>query len=149
MNAEHSATIREALSIGKTYAQVSLVFLNHCRDRGYSIEMLEDIEVVEQRVALFDAAFAVLDAQSASMPQPDWSKAPEWAEWWCVEPSGEYVWCEAEPTYCHHDHMGMWMVDMRKRFCNDLDAACLRIYVTIPIDIDWRTLKQRRPIIQG
>jgi transcription elongation factor Elf1 len=25
-------------------------------------------------------------------PQPDWSKAPEWAKWWAVDKSGEAYW---------------------------------------------------------
>ena len=30
--------------------------------------------------------------------QPDWSQAPEWANWWVKTMGGSYLWCIHDPT---------------------------------------------------
>ena len=81
----------------------------------------------------------------AVAPEPDWTQAPEWAMWWAVDPSGDYVWSESEPFLVEPERATFWMLDTRKRHEQDLDAACLNVRVRIPLGIDWRTLKRQRP----
>jgi hypothetical protein len=35
---------------------------------------------------------------SVEVKAPDWSQAPEWAQWWAVDPDGSAYWFEEEPV---------------------------------------------------
>jgi transcription elongation factor Elf1 len=39
-----------------------------------------------------------VEPAAPAKPQPDWSKAPEWAKWWAVDADGEAFWYELEPS---------------------------------------------------
>lgn len=67
--------------------------------------------------------------------QPDWSQAPDWAEWWTVDADGEQTFWVKEPQIDRY--RAMWYMDASN--CEILKD------VEIPIGIDWRTLKQRKP----
>lgn len=60
--------------------------------------------------------------------QPDWSQAPEWANWWVKTPSGETMWCAREPVMLDDyarlfscspapsfNYQGDWKDSLRKR----------------------------------
>lgn len=61
--------------------------------------------------------------------QPDWSQAPEWAEYWVKTISGEYLWCVEKPTMLGEyfrslggsspapsfNYQGNWQDSLRKR----------------------------------
>lgn len=68
------------------------------------------------------------------MPTPDWSKAPEWAMWWALEPDGNINWHKNEPQVVFF----YWFSEGRMQ-------RVVGGFIAIPIGIDWRTLKQQRP----
>src|SRR5688572_2979005 len=45
-----------------------------------------------------DAALAWLDTPTVPQPEPDWSQAPEWAQWWAVDANNSAYWYEIKPT---------------------------------------------------
>lgn len=60
--------------------------------------------------------------------QPDWSQAPEWANWWCITNIGSALFYDEKPrvfnngffgsTCCHaptFDYQGNWQDSLRKR----------------------------------
>ena len=75
-------------------------------------------------------------------PEPDWSQAPEWAEWWAVDGAVEpcensnSCWFENEPT--QGDNATWWITVERGMSQSD------RV-VDLPIGIDWRTTLRKRP----
>jgi hypothetical protein len=40
--------------------------------------------------------------------QPDWSKAPEWAQYWAVDGDGAVYWYENEPSTKEFMGLGYW-----------------------------------------
>lgn len=103
-----------------------LRFIAHSRD---------DIEWLCQQL------HAALEARSP-WPRPDWSQAPDWATWWAVDPDGICNWFSQEPILTeytsarnvigpHWSHVGS------KQSVYDA--------INIPLGVDWRLLKQRRP----
>ena len=69
-----------------------------------------------------------------SQPQPDWSSAPEWAQWWSVDADGEATFWQNKPDVIYI--RGMWHDDGECLVACDLD---------LPIGIDWRTTLRQRP----
>lgn len=70
-------------------------------------------------------------------PRPDWSEAPEWANWWSVDADGDIFWSEIKPM--PHKSSASWQIDFSKGRV-DFDQN-----IDIPIGIDWRTLIEERP----
>lgn len=70
-------------------------------------------------------------------PEPDWSQAPDWAQWWAVDADGTAVWYEAEPFV---SDPFMWDWNYTPHTQNKIDKI-----LHIPIGIDWRTTLRRRP----
>lgn len=67
-------------------------------------------------------------------PEPDWSTAPEWAMWWACSPGGFGRCFEVEPSV----EWDEWTVPFRTR---EQPSG----YIGLPIGIDWRTTKRKRP----
>jgi hypothetical protein len=87
----------------------------------------EDIAQIEA----IDAALAWLE-QLPAPPQPDWSQAPSWSNWWAVDANGRAWWEQSEPTIS----LNLWSHTAAFQFADAID---------IPTGIDWRTLKECRP----
>lgn len=81
--------------------------------------------------ALFEAQEYL--AALSQAPEPDWSQSPSRAEWWSVYPSGLANWSVAEPKLAKR---GGWHIEGVSWTAGEID---------IPIEVDWRILKQRRP----
>jgi hypothetical protein len=65
--------------------------------------------------------------------KPDWSDAPEWAEWVAMDDDGEWAWFEKKPKISN----GMWRPE------NPIDkeiTACFEI-----LDKKIGTILERRP----
>lgn len=75
-------------------------------------------------------------------PRPDWSKAPEWAQWWVMHGYGAAEFLDTEPKAATI-HNASWFLCPGTRRHADIRPVgeCERI----PIGIDWRTLIQKRP----
>lgn len=48
------------------------------------------------------------DAAVSSSPEPDWSQAPEWAQWWASDWNGHSYWYERRPQF---QSDGVWHAD--------------------------------------
>lgn len=66
-------------------------------------------------------------------PVPDWSKAPEWAQWWAIDPDCNVTWHKKEPEVI------FWY------WFSEGGETDVGNFVDIPLGIDWRTLKEKRP----
>ena len=76
----------------------------------------------------------LVDATPA-YPEPDWSSAPDGAEWWAVDPfrhEGVAIWYWAEPFVADYN----W--DTGENFLYDR-------HVPLPLGCDWRLTLRRRP----
>jgi hypothetical protein len=82
----------------------------------------------------FEAALAWLDAQAAA-PEPDWTTAPDWAQWWAVDEDGRTYWYNRQP-YVEKADDGCWDGNGKFEWNGD---------VTLPVGVDWRTTLRRRP----
>jgi hypothetical protein len=84
-----------------------------------------------------DAALAFVREQRAQVqPQPDWSKAPAWAQWWTVDADDNVAWFQNRP-FC-----------IASGWVNS--GGMTQMYNTmlpyhLPLGIDWRTTLQQRP----
>lgn len=74
-------------------------------------------------------------------PPYDWSEAPEWAQWACVNAYGHIGWCRTEPTCAgSSDLWCFWKpVHSHREWFKYTD------YIDIPPDFDWRTTLRARP----
>jgi hypothetical protein len=70
---------------------------------------------------------------SEQVRHPDWSKAPEWAQWWAADSNGESYYYEVEPGLC----ATTWAVASTERF---LSAG----KIDLPVR-NWRMTAQQRP----
>lgn len=62
--------------------------------------------------------------------QPDWSVAPDWANWWVMDADGDAAWCEEKPIKAKDfwygkegnsssfNYQGNWQDSLRKRPSN-------------------------------
>lgn len=67
---------------------------------------------------------------------PDWKEAPDTAMWWAVNAFGSALWWAKEP-----ERIGNHAVEWSSMLCDPVFHRQLNI----PIGIDWRTLKVKRP----
>ena len=67
-------------------------------------------------------------------PQPDWSEAPKWAQWWAVDANEESYWFESHPQI----DTTFWMP---LGDCKSISDA----FVALLLGIDWRTTLRKRP----
>ena len=65
-------------------------------------------------------------------PEPDWSQAPEWAEWHSIDAIEIGSWWEFEPQLDGE----MW---------DRYRSRCQSYMTTLPLGIDWRTTLRERP----
>lgn len=70
--------------------------------------------------------------RAATVPRPDWSQAPEWAQWWTVDVYGRETWHMREPELRGYQ----WRPTYGYKCSRQVD---------IPLGIDWRLLKTERP----
>lgn len=83
-----------------------------------------------------------LEAAQGVTPQPDWSQAPEWAQWWTIDADGEISYWQDEPAL--ERWTAMWYIE------GEVWAPDEEKFVDLPIGLDWRVLKvKRRPAEQG
>lgn len=76
-------------------------------------------------------------------PRPDWSQAPEWAQWWAVDPTGWACWYQEEPILMVTVTYAGWVAKTVNGI--QIGAALWAGEIEIPTGIDWRTLKEKRP----
>ena len=58
--------------------------------------------------------------------EPDWTKAPFWAKWWCVGPDGNAYWFDEKPSYYPsggYKNQGHWDIPDREDECCDFDKS--------------------------
>lgn len=90
----------------------------------------------EDVLAAVDAALAWLDAQPEA-PEPDWTTAPDWAQWWAVDADGLAYWYGIVPPTLSPTH------DMWDTGPDGFDTPIG--YIDLPLGIDWRTTLRTRP----
>ena len=66
---------------------------------------------------------------------PDWSNAPEWAQWYCIDAFGGASWTLTEP----------FVNDLEWHNKDSSDWWTSAGYVELLIGIDWRLCKWQRP----
>ena len=67
----------------------ALQILQEAIDRG--IDPDEDVEI-------FDAIKIAIEWLQSDPNAPDWSQAPDWAEWYAIDADGQCFWYENEPV---------------------------------------------------
>lgn len=89
-----------------------------------------------------DAAFIKLVRLADATPEPDWSQMQDWVQWWTVDPNGCVGYFEYEPMLRETGGAGRggWLWNLSGKWTKDAEPR-----IDIPIGVDWRTLKRRRP----
>jgi hypothetical protein len=107
------------------------------------VNFIEAVDIFEAsattliRDTLAADARPVIQATLAAYAQlaPDWTQAPEWAQWCAIDAGGDQCWYAGEPHA--GDGANAWMsADGQYEVCREL---------SIPIGIDWRLCKWQRP----
>ena len=97
---------------------------------GLAYECFELAEAMlaenEKRVVKLPHVF--FDAKQNEEWQPDWSQAPEWANWWCINNIGSALFYDEEPRIFNNgffgnkccyappfNYPGNWQESLRKR----------------------------------
>lgn len=70
--------------------------------------------------------------------QPDWSQAPEWANWWAMDKSGKGFWHSLKPSL--DQSMVEWVVD----FSSGSDFS-YKVSPDFNYQGDWRDSLRKRP----
>lgn len=96
----------------------------------------------QQGQAEIDAALYELKNFPAP-PQPDWGQAPEWAEWWAVDPNGWAHWFEAEPLLALTINYSGWVPKTINGVQQGMELWAAEY--DLALGVDWRTLTQQRP----
>lgn len=89
-----------------------------------------DIAAIAQMVAAYDAL------------APDWSKAPEWAQWCAIDANGSAAWYKQQPKY--DEFCDTWLFSSGS-YLHAYQWANEKGDIAIPIGLDWRLLKWQRP----
>jgi len=100
---------------------------------------LLEIEPV-QGVTIYDDVWTQEDFDKMDPPvppEPDWSQAPEWAQWACVLPSNERMFSNVEPV----EIFGRWS----HRYDQLAAVKTWIIPCNLPRGIDWRETLRKRP----
>lgn len=132
------ATLQAATPVGLTKQSIEVIRYALNAESMLLIPPRHKLAIDNALRELEQLATPVADAEGV---QPDWSKAPEWAQWWTVNPTGLVSWSETEPV---PTSVGFGHWDVR------ISGARWEVkgVIDIPLGIDWRTLKQRRPHAQ-
>jgi len=102
---------------------------------------IEDYYLSGESVQAFEDALAWLDAQPEA-PEPDWRKAPKYANAWVASPFG------TEAFFFNADtdvDSRAWEENDWGWILADIEAECESVKCNLPIGIDWRTTLRRRP----
>lgn len=70
---------------------------------------------------------------------PDWSEAPEWAQWCVIHANGLQYWFPESEPVALPGTVGWLSRDARSDFYRELK---------LPLGIDWRLCKWQRPEVQ-
>lgn len=76
-------------------------------------------------------------------PKADWSQAEPWVTWWAVSPDGWAMWYEEEPILYQTVTFCGWGAKVEYGIEIGMKAGAGE--VEIPLGVDWRLLKDRRP----
>ncbi len=93
-------------------------------------QMTAQRDIAREHNAAVVSELATRDEQA---PRLDWSKAPDWAQWWATDANGESYYYEVEPGL----RATTWAVASTERF---MSAGKVEFGGR-----NWRTLVQRRP----
>ena len=74
--------------------------------------------------------------------QPDWTEAPDWAQWWAVDNDGYAYWYRDEPTY--NAKYGGWLRTLGDKPNISFDH-CWPPEEFDNRDIDWSLTLRSRP----
>jgi hypothetical protein len=79
-------------------------------------------------------------------PEPDWSTAPEWAQWWAVNSDGAAMWYEHKPHLVHvtHSVFGGFMTWVPEGGQGKWDRSS-NVTMSLPVGLDWRLFRYQRP----
>lgn len=107
------------------------------------VDFIEAVDIFEAsattliRDTLAADARSVIQATLAAYAQlaPDWTQAPEWAQWCVIHANGLQYWCDTEP-FVDHGFTGWNWRGLQNDFYREL---------TLPLGIDWRLCKWQRP----
>lgn len=100
-----------------------------------------ELVAAQSQVASLVAAYDAL--------APDWSQAPDGAEWYTIDADGVATFFDVEPEW----EMFEWVIDWRidpdaPSYPNEpliLDVP----KIDVPVGLDWRLLKWQRPEVAG
>lgn len=129
-------TVREALDKAK---QLALIADDWNLDE---VEMDGEMVATYSLVKVFDSALAAVESVDEAVPWPDWSGAPDWAQWWAVDPNGWAHWFQEEPVLCLTATHSGWVAKTINAIVQGAELWAAEI--DIPLGTDWRTLVRRR-----
>ena len=98
---------------------------------------VDDLEMVQWAFDYADAMQAEADKRSkeeAEEWQPDWSVAPEWANWWYKTSDNKYQWCSRKPYQ-----------DGCNWFVNCSDIYTLDVSPSFNYQGSWQNSLRKRP----
>lgn len=105
------------------------------------IEKMREENIIDDTHRVLDDAAFVLGVAEAlpKIPEPDWSQAPDASVmWWSVSTDGVVSWSIEEP-YLDIER-GQWVI---------YAGVVWSEYIEIPLYVDWRMLKQQRPVAKS
>lgn len=124
-----------------------------CGDDGCykAIEVIDDALIVYEDLSdkefgdciVFDLPDGYALCQWTDVPRPDWSQAPDWANWWAVDPNGYACWYQEEPVLSLTVGYCGWVA----KTINGVQQgnALWAQELDLELGIDWRLLKMERP----
>lgn len=95
------------------------------------------IGCTDRNAVLLGDAFQRVIAWLNAMPQPDWSQAPDWAQWWAVDSCGHPFWFENKPYFRRQEPSCVWH--------NQKGKEQRLSWLDLPVGIDWRCTLRERP----
>lgn len=113
---------------------MSMNFIDAAGVLADSAELLADDLLAREAKSIVQATVEAYDALA-----PDWSQAPEWAQWYAIDANGEAAWYSIEPMADDQDFCWFILNDGSQPVPLDADM------VDIPLGVDWRLLKWQRP----
>ena len=87
----------------------------------------EDVETIAKLLNAYDEL------------EPDWSNAPDDAEWYTIDANGAATWSEEEPFFSPVGKFPEKIWDMNGNYYIEREP------VRLPLGIDWRLCKWQRP----
>jgi hypothetical protein len=129
MNDDIRQTVLDALR----HARFSAEYAEAIHDSAGNFVSLGDMA----KVARIDAAIAYIEAQPAAAPVPDWSKAPDWADFHVYNCMGMGLWSEICLAVNAGSQSG-WRGVL-------LSTNAVFSGYQLPVGIDWRTTLTQRP----